>query len=295
MEKSLAITASIIYLIGIVYLFLIWWGWWIPIAPILFIVVINGLAISVFALYRYDHLKFKINERQRTIEDTFTIIHNGPLQTLADALSHLRTQELSQEKLILQLEKLNHEIQDIGDLLKQETLNSEEILRLGSGLILDLNKPVNELLYEVYSSTLQRNDLKYLSAIKVKTRSFEPIEDKCLNIKYKREICQFLEESLCNIGKHAKGAKRIQVTGKVHDGWYILSIKDNGCGINSFTESKVTKRCKNLAHRLAGTFKRESIYPRGCLCEITWPLVARKNLLQKMQFQLQGWAKRFFV
>ncbi len=295
-KNLLAVAASIIWLIGVGYLLLMWWGWWIPVAPSLLILVINGVGLSAFAFYRHDQaLKSQIYERKRTIESTFNTIHNGPLQTLASTLSSLHTQELPQEKLTLQLEKLNREIRDIGEFLKQETLTSEEILRLGSGLILDLNKPINELFYEVYSSTLEREDLKYLSAIKGKTRSFEPIDDKYLNIEYKREICQFLEESLCNIGKHAKGAKRIQVTGKNHDGCYTLSIKDDGCGINSFTESKGTKQCKNLAYKLAGNFKRESISTGGCLCEITWFLVDRKNFLQKIQFQLKNRIKRFFI
>lgn len=289
-KNLLAVSASSICLIGVGYFFLMWWGLWIPIAPGLLILVINGVGLSAFTFYRHDQaLKAQIDERKATIEYTFTIIHNGPLQTLANALSNLRTQKQPEEKLILQLEKLNSEIRDIGEFLKHEALDNEEILRLGSGLILDLNKPINELFYEVYCSTLERNDLKYLSTIKVKTRSFEPIEDKYLNIEYKRELCQFLEESLCNVGKHAKGARRIQATGKINDGSYTLSIKDNGCGIHSCAESKGTKQCKNIAHKLAGTFKRESISPKGCLCEITWPLVDRKNFIQKIYFQLQSW------
>lgn len=295
-KNLLAVAASIICLIGVSYLLLTWWGWWIPVAPSLLILVINGVGLSAFAFYRHDQaLKSQIHERTRTIDYTFTTIHNGPLQTLANALSSLRTQESPPEKLILQLEKLNHEIRDIGEFLKQEALNTEEVLRLGSGSVLDLNKPINELFYEVYSSTLQREDLKYLSAIKVKTRLFEPIDDKYLNIEYKREICQFLEESLCNIGKHAKGAKHIQVTGKNHDGYYTLSVKDNGCGIKSFTESKGTKQCKNLANKLAGQFKREPISPNGCLCEITWSLVGRRSFIQKMQYQLKNRIKKIFI
>ncbi|MGB3651387.1 MAG: CHASE2 domain-containing protein [Rivularia sp. (in: cyanobacteria)] len=289
-KNLLVVGASGICLIGIGYSFLMWWGLWIPVAPVLLNLVINGVGLSAFTFYRHDRaLKSQINQRQSTIEYTFTVIHNGPLQTLANTLSNVRTQELPQEKLIMQLEKLNHEIRFIGDFLKQESLNKEETLRLGSGLILDLKKPVNELFYEVYSSTLERTDLNYLSKIKAKARSFEPIDEKYLNIEYKRELCQFLEESLCNIGKHAQGAKRIQVTGKNRDGWYTLSIKDNGCGLNSFNQSKGTKQCKDLASKLHGTFKRESISPKGCLCEISWRLLVRKNLLQKMQFYFQSW------
>lgn len=293
-KNLLAVTASIFSLVAVCYFSLIWWGLWIPVAPGLLILVVNGVGLSAFAFYRHDRaLKTQIDERRATIEYTFTIIHNGPLQTLAGTLSHLRTQEEPQEKLISQLEKLNHEIRDIGEFLKQETLDNEEILRLGSGLVLDLNKPVNELFYDVYSSTLQRNDLKYFSEIKVKTRSFEPIDDKHLNIRYKRELCQFIEESLCNIGKHAKGVKRIQVTGKNHNGWYTLSIKDNGCGLTSCNESKGTKQCRNLAFKLSGTFKREGINPKGCLCEISWPLVERKKIIKKfirkVYFNFQNW------
>ncbi|MGF1673908.1 MAG: CHASE2 domain-containing protein [Rivularia sp. (in: cyanobacteria)] len=278
-NNLLAVSASSVCLIGAGYLFLVWWGLWIPVAPCLLILVVNGVVLNAF-FQQNRTLKSKIQERQRIIEHTFTIIHNGPLQTLADALSHLRTQELPQEKLILQLERLNHEIRDIGEFMKREALSNQHILRLGSGLILDLNNPVNELFYEVYTSTLQRTDLKYLSGIKVKARSFEPIDDEYLNIEEKRELCQFLEESLCNVGKHAQGAKRIQVIGKIHDGWYTLSVKDNGCGINSSVESKGTKQCKNLAQRLSGTFKRESVSLNGTLCELTWRLKNKRNHLK---------------
>lgn len=80
------------------------------------------------------------------------------LQTLANLLSNLHTQELLPEEIISQLKKLNYEIRDIGELLQQKTLTSEEILRLGSGLILDLNEPINLLFDRVYSSTLERKD-----------------------------------------------------------------------------------------------------------------------------------------
>ncbi|MBW4506259.1 MAG: CHASE2 domain-containing protein [Scytonematopsis contorta HA4267-MV1] len=273
-HNLLAVSFNSIFLIGISYLLLMHYGLWIPTAPVLLILAINGVGLSAFTFYRHDQaLKSQIKARQSTIEYTFNVIHNGPLQTLAHTLSNAKTKEIPQKELIYQLERLNHEIRDIGDFLKKQALSSEEILRLGSGLTLDLNKPINELFYEVYASTIERDDFKYLSAIKIKTRSFEPIKDKNLNIEQKRELCQFLEEALCNIGKHAEGAKRIQVTGKYCNGWYVLSIKDNGCGISSSAESKGTKQCQLLANKLNGNFKRESILPRGTLCELTWPSI----------------------
>ena len=275
-KNLFAVSASFICLILIAYFLLLNLGWWIPVAPILKILGTNAVGLSAFAFYQHDQaLKSKINERQYTIEYTFTVIHNGPLQTLANALSGIRTQQLPQEQIILQLEKLNREIREIGEFLKKEALNTEEVLRLGSGLILDLKKPVNQLFYEVFGSTLQRDDLKYFSDIKIKTRSFQPVDDKYLTIELKRKLCQFLEESLCNVGKHAQGVKRIEVVGKINQGRYYLSIKDNGCGVKSLNISKGTKQSRALANKLSGQFIRRPISPKGTLCEISWPLTKK--------------------
>ncbi len=116
----------------------------------------------------------------------------------------------------------------------------------------------------------------------MKTRSFDPIKEKNLSTEQKRELCQFLEEALCNVGKHALGAKRIQATGKENQGRYTLSIKDNGCGIYSNLENKGTKQAINLARKLGGDFKREPVSPRGTLCELTWSLRSSKGYLKKL-------------
>ncbi|MCF2150805.1 CHASE2 domain-containing protein [Desmonostoc muscorum LEGE 12446] len=289
-KNLLAVSAVIVCLIGVGYL-LILWGWWIPVVPGLLILGINGLGLSAFAFYRHDEvLKSKIKERQRTIENIFHVIHNGPLQTLAHALRHMRAQDLPNEQLLWELEKLNHEIREIGEYLKLKSLSPEESLRLGSGLKLDLKRPTHELLYEVYTSTLERDDLEYLKTLKVKIRTFEPIDDKYLSLEQKRELCLFLEETLCNIGKHAKRVKRVEATGEENQGWYTLRIKDNGCGIASSYESKGTSQLKNAARNLGGSFKRESLYRKGTVCEITWPLVTTKNQNQS----IKDWLKTFF-
>lgn len=276
-KNLLAVVIASIYLIGIGYL-LILWGWWIPIAPILLILGINGLGLSAFAFYQHDQAqKSKINERQNTIEHAFTVIHNGPLQTLANVLRHMHAQDLPNEQLILQLEKLNSEIRAIGEYLKIEALTQDESLRLGSGLKVDLKRPIHELFYEVYTSTVERSDLEYLKTIKVKTRTFEPIDNKRLSLENKRELCLFLEEALCNVGKHAKGVKRIEAIGKQEQGLYTLSVRDNGPGLISHFESKGTRQLKNIAKRLGGNFKRESLSPKGTVCEITWRLVNNRS------------------
>ncbi|MFN6516008.1 MAG: CHASE2 domain-containing protein [Nostoc sp. CreGUA01] len=273
-KNLLAVVVVALALFGL-GLVLIGYGWWVPIAPGLLTLIINGLGLSgfAFALYQNNQVfKIKMNERQHTIEHAFTVIHNGPLQTLANILRQMQAQDWSQEELKLQLEKLNYEIREIGEYLKLEALSQDESLRLGSRLKIDLKRPIHELFYAVYSSTLERQDLEYLKNIKVKIRTFEPIDDKYLSVNSKQELCLFLEEALCNVGKHAKGVKRIEAIGKKDRDFYILKIQDNGVGLISSIESKGTKQLRNIAKNLGGDFRRESIAPKGTVCEISWRL-----------------------
>jgi CHASE2 domain-containing sensor protein len=253
------------------YVMLWVWGIWIPVAPSLLILGVNGVGLSAFAFYQHDKLlRSQINERQNTIQHTFTVIHNGPLQTLAYGLKYMRAKDIPDEQLVGHFEKLDREIREIGEFLKLEALTKEESLRLGSGLILELNRPLHDLLYEVYSSTLERKDFEYFQTLKVKIRNFDPIDDKYLSIENKRGICLFMEEALCNVGKYAEGVKRVQASGVYSANKYKLSVKDNGSGIKSKLENKGTKYFKILAKQLGGEFRRESVSPRGTICELSW-------------------------
>lgn len=267
-------------LVGIGYTFIVK-GWWIPVAPALLVLVINGAIFSTF--YQYDRfLRSQIEIRQHTIERTFVVIHNGPLQTLAKILRHVQDQDLEQDQLLEDLKNLNYEIREVGEYLKLEALDREESLRLGSGLILDLKLPIRDLLYEVYSHTLQGN-FPCFKTLKVKAYSFAPIEEQYLSIEQKRELCQFLEEVLCNVGKHAKGVTRLCATGKQNEGWYTLSIKDNGAGIHSCYEGQGTKQCLNIARQLKGKFQRKSLGDKGTLCELTWPITSKNWILARIR------------
>jgi CHASE2 domain len=259
-------------LVGIGYAFTVK-GWWIPVAPALLVLVINGAILSAF--YQCDRfLKSQIKIRQQTIERTFIVIHNGPLQTLANILRHVQDRDIEQNQLLEELRNLNYEIREVGEYLKLETLNKEESLRLCSGLILDLKLPIRDLFYEIYSYTLQRN-FPCFKTLKVKAYSFAPIEEQYLSLEQKRELCQFLEEALCNVGKHAKGVTRLSATGKQNEGWYTLSIKDNGVGFDSCCEGRGTKQCLNITRKLRGKFQRKSLGAKGTLCELTWPIAGR--------------------
>lgn len=268
-RSLIAVFISSIILATISYLCLLS-GWWIPLVPALVVLLLNGVFLAAFFQYERT-LKTQIKTRQLTIEHTFTTIHNGPLQTLANLLRQARDQDLPQETFLQELETLNQEIREIGEYLKLESLSREETFRLGNGKKLDLNQSLHQLFYEVYSETLKRN-LPYLATLKVKARSFDPIEEKHINYQQKRELCQFLEEILCNVGKHAKGVTRLNATGKEQDGIYCLSIKDNGMSQGSFNEGRGTQQCKMLAQNLGGTFQRECLTPRGTLCQLIWPL-----------------------
>jgi CHASE2 domain-containing sensor protein len=272
LKNLVYVAAASLGLVGISYAFIVG-GCWIPAAPALLVLVINGAILNTF--YQYDRfLRFQIEIRQHTIERTFVEIHNGPLQTLANILRHVQDQDLEPNRLLEELKNLNWEIREVGEYLKLEALDRKESLRLGSGLILDLKIPIRDLLYEVYSHTLQRNFPSF-KTLKVKAYSFESIEEQYLSLEQKRELCQFLEEALCNVGKHAKNLTRLSATGKENKGWYTLSIKDNGSSICSSFEGRGTKQCLNLAKKLKGKFKRSCLGEKGTLCELTWPITGR--------------------
>lgn len=268
--------------LGIGYLFLLAWGWWVPIVPALLILVLNGIAYTTF--YQNQRaLQSLVYERQCTIDDTFTTIHNGPLQTLANILRRSRFQNISQEQLVSELENLNKEIREIGQYLKKESfpqgeqllqnsLTETKSLHLGNGVSLDLTLPIHELFYKVYNYTINRQTFPNFTAIKAKIIKFEPIESQYLSFRQKEKLCQFLEEALCNVGKYATGATRLIVSGKENEGWYTLSIQDNGAGISSDYQGRGTKQFRTIATLLGGKFKRDSLFPHGTLCELTWRL-----------------------
>ncbi|WP_413167916.1 CHASE2 domain-containing protein [Capilliphycus salinus ALCB114379] len=292
LKNLLYVAIANLTLVGIGYVFIVR-GWWIPVAPAMLILVINGAILSAF--YQYDRfLRSQIEIRQHTIERTFVVIHNGPLQTLANILRRVQDEDIEQEQLLENLKNLNHEIREIGEYLKLEALNQKESLRLGSGLILDLNQPIRDLFYKVYSHTLQRN-FPCFSTLKIKAYSFDPIEDKYLSIEQKRELCQFLEEGLCNVGKHGKGVTRLTATGKENEGWYTLSIKDNGVGIRSASEGRGTKHCLNIARKLRGTFRRKSLGKKGTLCELTWFIAERNWTLFPLKHLLKTQIFKSFI
>jgi len=271
-RNFLAVGIASTSLILMSYLLLIW-GWWIPVTPAMLALALNGVGLT--ALYQYDQaLQSKINARQVIIERTFETIHNGPLQTLAKTLKSVREQSLPPKELLpeleKELEKLNHELRGIYEYLQREPLTQDHSLYLGRGLELNLQDPIREVLYQVYSHTLER-DFPCFKTLRVKVRSFDVIDDRHLSLEQKQGLCRFLEEALCNVGKHAMGVTKLEVICSYKEGWYTFSIIDNGSGINSSTEGRGTQQFKHLARQLKGNFRRSPVSPHGTLCELSWP------------------------
>ncbi len=245
-------------------------GWWIPVVPALMALVLGDAACIAFKAYDQS-LRNRLNERQQTIERTFDVIHNGPLQTLASLLRQVQDGQIPNPQLLTELGELNREIREVGERLKMEALSREERLYLGSKLTLDLKSPLHELFYQVYTSTLER-DLPGFKTLKVKIRQFDGIEEEHLSLDEKRGLCRFLEEALCNVGKHAMGVTRISATGQYAQGWYTLCVTDNGPGLQSNIKGQGTQQVLNLKTKLKGKFRRESLSPKGTICELRWPL-----------------------
>jgi len=249
----------------------------------------NRLQSMVESLYTerlqyYAQIIERQSIRQKALEQAFTQIHNGPLQTLALLQRDVQTEQISPTEFLQRLNLLNTEIRAVGHSLTDEnntvsksvsspeTLASatlENFLRLGEGTSIDLNLPLHNLLYEVYSLTLKRN-LTYFQTIGVKVRNFAPITQPSLTLEMKRDLCLWLEEALCNVGKHARGVTRIVVTGEERGGNYILKVQDNGCGLKPGKEQQGTKHSHLLAKRLGGKFRRESLPKGGVVCELSW-------------------------
>jgi CHASE2 domain-containing sensor protein len=271
-RNILVVFFATIFLGFISYLLLIF-GWWVPLTPAMLVLVLNGVGLTAF--YQYDRaMQARISERQNIIERTFETIHNGPLQTLAKALKRVRDRDLPAQELLpeleKELEKLNHELRGVYEFLQREPLSQDSRIYLGRGLELNLRDPIHEVLYQVYSHSLER-DFPCFKSLKVTVRTFEPIDERYLGVEQKRGLCRFLEEALCNVGKHAIGVTRLEVTCTKNEGWYILSIVDDGLGINSSREGRGTQQFRNLARQLRGKFRRSPLSPRGTLCELSWP------------------------
>lgn len=269
------ILLSLGILVGVCYSALIL-GWWIPLVPSLLVLTLNGAILAVSRFYQYElRLKTQLQERQLILEHIFDTLHNGPLQSIAGMLRQAR--ERSDEVFLGDLEALNQELRAVYESIRYEVLSQDSRFYVNSQLSVDLNQPLHEVLYEIYDHTLTR-ELPYFRAIKLKVITFEEINSQSLSREQKRSICRFLEEALCNVGKHAKGTTRLMVICKSEGQWNYIAIQDNGCSVQGSTDisdGRGTQQAKNLARQLGGKFRRYAPDSGGTICELRWPIDER--------------------
>jgi two-component sensor histidine kinase len=267
----------------------------VPIVPVLLALVLNGAGLMAALFYRHEQeLRLRLEERQFAIEQTFNAIHSGPLQTLVQILRNAQG-EATPSPFLPELQRLSHELRAVYGSVQRDAIADEPHLRMGSAIELALQAPLHELLYKVYSNTLEQ-ELPYLKTIKFKIVQvqFDPLNTSHLRLEHKRGLCCFLEEALCNVGKHAIATTRLTVICAQEGDRQVIRVTDNGKGklsdaeaINS-TETNWdrettgdinpqlqpsglgTQLANNLAKQLGGTFQRYPNQPRGMVCELTW-------------------------
>ncbi|MEP6543482.1 CHASE2 domain-containing protein [Microcoleus vaginatus GB1-A2] len=268
-------------------------GWWVPIVPVLLVLVLNGAGLTAALFYRHEQeLRLRLEERQFAIEQTFNAIHSGPLQTLVGILRTAQG-EATPSPFLPELQRLNQELRAVYGSVQRDAIADEPHLRMGSAIELALQAPLHELLYKVYSNTLEQ-ELPYLKTIKFKIVQFDPLNTSHLRLEHKRALCRFLEEALCNVGKHAIEATRLTVICTQEGDRQVIRVADNGRGKPSQSETLSlaeidrdrettedpnpklqpsglgTQLAKNLAKQLGGAFRRYPNQPKGTVCELTW-------------------------
>lgn len=248
---SLAVSSACLILIcyGLIVL-----GWWIPLVPALLTLCAAGLTTSFFD----RDSRVLLEQRSLMLKHTYDAVHNGPLQTLAAILRNL-----DETPLRSQLESLNQELRSVYESMKQELLSGENRY---------IQTPLPDLLYQVYEETLQR-DLPGFASIRVCIPpNFDLLKDCDLTSEQKQGLCIFLQEVLCNVGKHAIAASRLDVVCTHQDNQWSLQILDDGINDhrNDTHTGRGTEQAKELARSLGGHFDRRFRSPQGVACELTW-------------------------
>jgi CHASE2 domain-containing sensor protein len=250
-------------------------GWWLSIGFTFSAILIIYISIFV-SFYQRELALVKIDrQRSQAISETFNAIHNGPLQELSLLLQAVRSGSVSLPEINRSLGSLNRQIRTISEALQTSSdreSTSSEILVLGNGDRLDMNMPVNEILYLVADKVIYSDRHPNLVNLKIKIIDFQEVPNQNnLSVNLQRQLCQFLEEAIGNVDKYAQDATKLQLIGKVIDDVYRLSIENNGCGQISNRIGSGTKQAQLLAKSLNGKFQRSyNASGDGVICSIEW-------------------------
>lgn len=273
----LAVGAGATGIIGIGYGLLIL-GWWIPVVPAVVGFVMNGAGLAAALFYRHElELRNRLRDREIVLKQAFDVIHNGPLQQLAMMLREVDEHPLSQQELATSLQRLNQDLRAVFRSVPNEVINQPDRLQFNDANI-DLQAPLHKILQSVYEATLEQiGDFTGFQSIRVKIVDFQPMSDRHLDTQQKRQLCRFLEEALCNVGKHAVNATKLWVFCGQEDQQQVIRVADNGIGSPRST-SRIstemgfgTQQARSLEKQLHdGKFRLSSNQPQGAICELRW-------------------------
>jgi signal transduction histidine kinase len=233
---------------------------------------VNVGGFLVAQVYQQERdLRLRLRDRQQVLEETFTAIHNGPLQDLAGLTRQIQDRQIAGDEpvVVRQLQKINQDLRYIFTAIQTEIVTDRPSLVVSARSDLDLDKPLHELLQEVYHEVCA-NELTGLQGIKVKVIQFEPLRDDRLTVAQKRSLCRFLEEALWNVGKHARSATKLWVNCGCEGNRQRIVVKDNGEAGAVGKMGEGSKQAKRIAKQLRGQFKRHPNQPKGMICQLVW-------------------------
>ncbi len=264
-------------------------SWWLPMVPVMIIFSLNAMVL--YPMYQAQaQLRSQLNQRQQLIDWTFSTIHNGPLQTLARFLKEWPTDNQYPNISKADLKQLNQELRDLYDAMRQEMLMPGQQLVLSRQQVINLDEPLRELLYEIYSNTTKRRQDFFKNLLHI--TDFQEIDDSRLTPDQKRDLGRFLEEALLNVCKYAPGTTRLKVMCQPEGADNVIRVIDNGSNGLPATnrEGYGTRQAKQLAHSLQGTFERQPVSPKGVRCELRWPIAVKQSWFgfDKLKLQVPG-------
>jgi hypothetical protein len=122
-------------------------------------------------------MRGRIEERQQVIEHTFNIVHNGPLQDLAD-IRRIAASEPNLQSIAPKLEGLDQAIRSLYVRLEQSAQAEQQqpTLLLGD-LSLSLDQSLERNLYEVYAPNRAAGASR-LPELKGKTHQIRSVADR---------------------------------------------------------------------------------------------------------------------
>jgi CHASE2 domain-containing sensor protein len=246
-------------------------GWWIPVVPAALAFLLNAGGFVAAQIYHQEQdLRWRLRDRQQLLEQTFTAVHNGPLQDLAGLTRLIRDRPESLPDLADRLQIVNQELRGIFESTRLALLQDQPQLYLSADTALNLQAPLHELLEQVYHQTCAR-DLSGLADIQLKIVQFQPMETADLRLDQKQALCRFLEEALRNVDHHAPSATKLWVSCVQAGQQRMICVKDNGQSAVKITRSGAgTKQAKRLARQLRGQFQRLPNSPQGLICQLIW-------------------------